>query len=75
LAESSGGGPSRLLDYYEIVALGATPRDHQVQNEVEIDAGRPENGRFELSLRPLEFVPERVVVTDIHGEVVLDLSR
>ena len=73
--ELSGGGDSRTLDYYEIVARGFTPRDEQVQNRVEIDAGRPDNDRFDLPLRPLDFTPERVVVTDIYGDVILDISR
>lgn len=71
----SGEGESRTLDYYEIVARGSTPRDATVQNGVQIGAERPEGGRFSLPLRPLEFAPDRVVVTDFMGEVLLDLRR
>jgi murein DD-endopeptidase MepM/ murein hydrolase activator NlpD len=71
----SGQGESRTLDYYEIVARGFTPRDETVQNGVQIGAERPEEGRFSLPLRPLEFAPDRVVVTDFRGEVLLDLRR
>ncbi len=73
--ELSGQGDARTLDYYEIVARGFTPRDEQVQNRVHIDAGRPADDRFDLPLRPLDFTPDRVVVTDIYGEVILDISR
>ncbi len=71
----SGEGDSRILDYYDIVARGFTARDEQVQNDVHIDSGRPELGRFDLFLRPLGFLVEHVVVTDIFGETVLDSSR
>lgn len=77
-AEADGAGEQgefRTLNYYEIVARGATPRDEQVQNRVELDAGRPEAGRFLLSLRPLDFAPARVIVTDIYGDVLMDASR
>ncbi len=73
--ELSGEGDSRMLDYYEIAARGFNPRKEQVQNRVHIDAGRPEDGRFDLPLNPLDFTPDRVVVTDIYGETLLDLSR
>jgi murein DD-endopeptidase MepM/ murein hydrolase activator NlpD len=71
----SGDGDSRQLDYYDIVARGSTPRDESVQNRVQMDAGRPETGRFELRLRPLDFIPDRVVVTGIRGATIVDLSR
>lgn len=68
-------GDSRTLDYYEVVARGFTARDEQQQFGVLIDAGRPEDGRFELPLRPVDFVPDRVIVTDIRGEVLADGER
>ncbi len=73
--ELIGQDDSRVLDYYSIVALGATPRDEQNQNGVFIDSGRPEDGRFDLFLRPAEFVPDRVVITDVFGTVIADVSR
>lgn len=73
--ELSGQGDSRVLDYYEIVARGAQPRDEQMQNGVHIDSGRPDAGWFELRLRPTTFTPDRVIITDIFGDTIADLSR
>lgn len=73
--EVFGENDSRLLDYYEIVRQGSSVRDSQIQNDVYIDASRPSNGRFTLTLRPLSFQPVRVVVTDVDGKVLVDRSE
>jgi murein DD-endopeptidase MepM/ murein hydrolase activator NlpD len=70
-----GGEESRDLDYYAIVERGWDPRKEQVQNGIHIDVGRPSDGRFTLPLRPLQFTPDRVVVTDISGSTILDAAR
>jgi murein DD-endopeptidase MepM/ murein hydrolase activator NlpD len=73
--EVSGGGQTRRVNYYDVVQLGSTARDQQVQSGIRIDAGRPSAGRFILRLTPLDFAPERVIVTALDGSVILDQMR
>lgn len=75
--ELVGAGDERLVDYYAVVARGATPRDQQVQFGVHLDAGRPASGKFSLELTPspTDFAPEQVIVTGIHGDTLLHARR
>lgn len=72
-----GGGLSRTVDYADILALGNPDRDNQTQDGIRLAVEDLDDGRFELSLRlsPENSAPERVVLTDFEGEVVLDASR
>lgn len=72
--EVFGANDSRVVDYYEIVRQGSSARDNQLQNDVYLEAGRPANKQFTLSLRPVLFQPTRVVVTGIDGQVLLDVE-
>jgi murein DD-endopeptidase MepM/ murein hydrolase activator NlpD len=73
--EVRGGAQTRRVNYYDVVQLGSTARDQQVQSGVRIDAGRPSAGRFILRLTPLDFAPDRVIVTAFDGSVILDQTR
>jgi len=67
------GGTARLeLDYYAVVARGATPRHEQEQFGVHVDAGRPAEGRFELTVHPVdtEFRVERALLVGIGGDTL-----
>jgi hypothetical protein len=70
-----GAGQSRVVDYSAIVQRGLTDRRDPVQFGVRLDPERPEGGRFDLTLTPLDFAPDRVIVTDIHGKRILDERR
>lgn len=82
-----GGGQTRMLDYYEIVAQGSTARNDQNQPAapgLRIDASAPPlpdpagDQNFVLSLRPnpaTDFTVQRVVLIDFLGNVILDASR
>jgi len=77
--ELIGDGESRLADYYEIVALGWTPRKEPVQFGIHFDAERrtPDHQRFNMIIWPegMDFMPERVILRDFDGNVVLDAER
>jgi len=72
-----GAGDERLVDYYAVVARGATPRDEQIQFGIHLDAGRPSGGRFSLDLTPApaDFAPQQVIVTGIFGDTLLHVRR
>jgi hypothetical protein len=72
-----GAGQVREVDYADIAALGNPDRDEQRQSGLWIGVVDVDAGRFEMTLRPdpPDFVPERVVLTDIDGELLLDASR
>jgi hypothetical protein len=73
--EIRGATETRHVRYYNIVALGSTARQDQLQSGVHIEAGRPANGRFKLRLTPAGFRAERVIVTAIDNSIILDASR
>lgn len=75
--ELSGGGETRTVDYYDVVALGSSARDGRVQNGIHFTAGRPSAGYFDLTLRPSPdtFTPDRVIARDFHGDTILDRGR
>jgi murein DD-endopeptidase MepM/ murein hydrolase activator NlpD len=64
--------PRLEVDYYQVVARGQVPRDEQIQSGMALDASRPERGRFELRVRPVDpaFTPERVVLMDFRGDTL-----
>jgi hypothetical protein len=72
-----GGGQIREVDYAEIAAVGNPGRDEHLQTGLWIDAVDVDAEHFQLTVRPdpADFMPERVVLTDFVGEVVLDVSR
>jgi hypothetical protein len=72
-----GDSRERVVDYYAIVAKGFEPRKDPVQDSVRIQAGSPQGGEFELTLRlePADFVIRRVAVVDIHGATLADRTR
>jgi hypothetical protein len=76
-----GGGQTRLVDYYEVVAQGSTNRNTQSQYGIYIDASAPPlpdpaaNQNFKLILRPdpvSSFTLERVILKDFKGNTILD---
>jgi hypothetical protein len=72
-----GEGQVREVDYADILALGNPDRDSQSQSGLWIGVVDVDPEHFEMTLRPdpPDFVPDRVVLTDFDGEVVLDASR
>jgi hypothetical protein len=72
-----GDSLERAVDYYAIVGRGFEPRKDPVQNGVRIQAGSPQGGEFELTLRlePADFVVRGVVVVDIHGARLAEQAR
>ncbi|PRP93165.1 Glycyl-glycine endopeptidase ALE-1 precursor [Enhygromyxa salina] len=72
-----GGGESRTVDYADVVAVGNPDRDTQTQFGLHLEIGESDPGRFTLTLRPspANFTPERVIVEDYAGELVLDEKR
>lgn len=73
-----GGGVSRSIDYADIVALGNPERDEQVQGGLylEVVEGSSETHfSLRVSPEPGDFVPDRVIVEDYAGDVVLDATR
>lgn len=72
-----GESVERVLDYYAIVARGFSDRKEQVQEDVLIQAARPENGAFDLDLEleAADFTIVRVVIVDIHGDTIADHQR
>lgn len=79
--ELIGAGENETLkaDYYNIVSRGWTPRKDPVQNGIRFDAARrtSDHMRFDLTVKPLNmgFIPQRVIVKDYKGEVLLDATR
>lgn len=69
-----GEGSARTLDYYDVVALGAVPRDAEVHAGIRIAVDRPSGGLFRLTLEPspADYEVERVVVVDVHGDTIAD---
>jgi hypothetical protein len=70
-----GAGESRVVDYSAVVQRGLAGRREPVQFGVRLEPARPEAGRFDLTLTPLDFAPDRVIVTDIHGRTILNARR
>jgi murein DD-endopeptidase MepM/ murein hydrolase activator NlpD len=79
-----GGGQTRLVDYYEVVAQGSTNRNTQSQYGVYIDAAAPPladpvaNQNFKLTVRPdpvSSFTVDRVILKDFNGATLLDLVK
>lgn len=77
--ELFGENESRKADYYDIVSLGSTPRDAQVQSGIYFNAQRrtEDHQRFNLIVNPegMEFMPDRIIVRDFNGEIILDASK
>lgn len=77
--ELIAGNESRKADYYDIVAKGWTLRKQQVQYGIHFDAARrtADHMRFELTVKPanMDFNPERIILRDFNGEVLLDASK
>jgi murein DD-endopeptidase MepM/ murein hydrolase activator NlpD len=71
----AGEGQTRTVNYYAVVQTGATARDNPLQAGVLLEAGRPVGGRFTLRLTPVQFRPDRVVVTAFDGSTILDATR
>lgn len=77
--ELVGEDESRKTNYYDIVALGGTDRDEQVQDGIYFNAERrtDDHQRFNLTVNPegMDFIPERIIIKDFNGDVLLDASR
>lgn len=77
--EIIGEDESRKTNYYDIVALGGTDRDEQVQDGIYFNAERrtDDHQRFNLIVNPagMDFIPERIIIKDFNGDVSLDASR
>jgi murein DD-endopeptidase MepM/ murein hydrolase activator NlpD len=79
-----GGGHTRLVDYYEVVAKGSTSRNNQSQSGIYLDATAPPEPdpaaqlTFKLVVRPDPvdaFTVERIVLKDHKGYTLLDRVR
>ncbi|MCC5913862.1 MAG: M23 family metallopeptidase [Balneolaceae bacterium] len=77
--ELIGERESRKADYYDIVARGWTDRKEQVQDGIHFSAERrtEDHLRFNLHVNSAgsDFLPERIILRDFDGEVILDASR
>lgn len=75
--ELSGGGETRRVSYYDVVAQGSTARDEQVQDGIHLTASRPSDGRFDLTLSPspATFTPERITAIDFNGDTLFVSAR
>ncbi len=75
--EILGEGEAREVDYYEVVARGATLRKEPVQYGVRLTPGAGGGGRFPLGLEAdgSAFRTERVVIVGIAGDTLLDVRR
>jgi len=77
--ELIGNGEHRKADYYEVVARGWTDRKERVQFGIRFDAERrtEDHQRFNLIVNPenMDFMPNRVIIRDFNGEVLLDASN
>lgn len=76
--ELSGEGETRKADYYEIVALGSTQRDEQVQSGIYFNAERrtEDHQRFNLIVNPegMDFIPDQIIIRDFNHDVLLEAS-
>lgn len=79
-----GGGRTRLLDYYDVVARGSDDRNEQVQFGMYLNASAPPEPDpaarlpFILTVRPDpvgEFPVQRIILKDFAGAVLLDQAR
>lgn len=72
-----GGGESRTVDYAQVLALGNPMRDEPTQFGLHLAVADTSDARFTLTLTPdpASFVPERVLVHDFLGELVLEATR
>lgn len=79
-----GQGQSRMVDYYDIVAQGSTPRDTQSQYGILLNTAAPAQGwpapggTVHLWVRPDPadaFEVERIVVKDYEGVTLVDEVR
>ncbi len=79
-----GGGQTRMVDFYQIVTQGSTPRNERSQSGIYIDASAPPKAdpvsrqNFILSARPepvTDFVPDQVILLDFDGKVIVDAPR
>lgn len=72
-----GGGETRTVDYAQVLALGNPARDEPTQFGLHLAVADTSADRFTLTLtpEPASFVPERVLVHDYLGDVVLDATR
>lgn len=77
--ELFGDDEYRKADYYDIVARGWNDRKEQLQNGIFFNADRrhDEHQRFMMYVNPerMEFKPDRIVIRDFEGEVLLDVSK
>ncbi len=77
--ELIGGNESRKADYYDIVAKGWSARKEQVQFGIHFDAARrtSDHMRFDLTVKPenMDFIPERIILRDYNGQVLLDAAK
>ncbi|MEX0610019.1 MAG: M23 family metallopeptidase [Balneolaceae bacterium] len=75
----SSDGESLKADYYEIVSLGSTQRDQQVQSGIHFSAERrsSDHMRFNLTVKAQDhnFVTEQIIIRNFNGEVILDASK
>jgi murein DD-endopeptidase MepM/ murein hydrolase activator NlpD len=70
-----GGGESRTLDYAQVLALGNPERDEQTQFGLRLAVVDDDRLTLTLTPDPASFVPERVLVHDFFGELLLDATR
>jgi hypothetical protein len=70
-----GGGESRTLDYAQVLALGNPERDEQTQFGLRLAVVDDDRLTLTLTPDPASFVPERVLVHDFFGELVLEATR
>ncbi|MFO7798296.1 M23 family metallopeptidase [Rhodohalobacter sp.] len=77
--ELSGNSENRKADYYEIVSLGSSNRDEQVQFGIYFNAERrtEDHQRFNLIVNPenMDFIPEEIIIRDFHEDILLEASR
>lgn len=72
-----GDGESRTVDYAQVLALGNPARDEPTQFGLHLAVADSGDDRFALTLTPdpATFVPDRVLVHDYLGELVLEATR
>lgn len=77
--ELIGKDESLKADYYQIVSLGWNPRKEQVQSGIHFDPKRrhANHQRFYMTVKPedMAFKPERIIIRDFSGDILLDASR
>lgn len=76
--ELSGDGENRKADYYEVVSLGSSNRDEQVQFGLYFNAERrtEDHQRFNLIVGPenMDFIPEEIIIRDFEQNILLDTT-